>query len=82
MNSFLSRFKNPTTHIDQSIMKTSAAVVSWNRQHIAPILCEMEYCCHQGIASNGNRDDESLFNETSRGNFKELIILMSENSKI
>ena len=83
MNSFLSCFKNLTTRIDQSITQTSAAVVSRNRQYIASILRAIEYCGRQGIALRGHRDDESLFDEASsnRGNFKELIMLMSEFDK-
>ena len=83
MYSFLSCFKNPTTGIDQSITQTSAAVVSRNRQYIASILCAIEYCGRQGIALRGHRDDGPLFHKASsnRGNFKELIMLMSEFDK-
>ena len=83
MNSILLCFKNPTTRIDQSIMQTSAAVVSQNRQYIASILCAIENCDYQGIALRGHHDCGPLFNESSgnRGSFKELIMLMSEFDK-
>ena len=83
MNIFLSCFKNQTTRIAQSITQTSAAVVSRNRQYIASILHAIEYCGRQGIALRGHRDDGPLFDEASsnRGNFKELIMLMSEFDK-
>ena len=74
MSSFLLCCKNPTAHIDQSIMQTSAAVVSRNRQYIALILCAIEYCGRQGIVLRGYRDDGPLFDEASsnRGDFKKL----------
>ena len=50
MNSFLSCFKNLTTCIAQSVIQTSVAVVSRNRQHIASMLHTIEYCGCQGIA--------------------------------
>ena len=83
MNSFLSCFKNPTTSIDQSITETSAAIVSRNRQYIASILHAIEYCGRQGITLRGHRDDGPLLHEASsnRGNFKELIMLMSKFDK-
>ena len=83
MNSFLSCFKNPTTRIEQSITQTSAAVVSRDRQYIASMFHVIEYCDHQGIALRVHRDDGHLFDEFSsnRGNFKELIMLMSEFDK-
>ena len=65
MNSFLSCFKNPTTHIDQSITQTSAAVVSQNRQYTASILRAIEYCGRQGIALIGHCEDGPLFDEAS-----------------
>ena len=63
------------------ITQTSAAVVSRNRQYIASILHAIEYCSRQGITLRGHR--EPLFDETysNRGNFKELIMLMSEFDK-
>ena len=75
-------FKNPTTRIDQSIMQT-AAVVSQIRQYIASILRAIQCCGRQGIASRGHHDDGPLFGEASsnRGNFKELIMFMSEFGK-
>ena len=78
MNSLVSCFKNPTTHIDQSVTQTSAAVISRNRKYIASILLAVEYCGRQGIALRGHRDDGPLFDDASsnRGNFKELIMLM------
>ena len=65
------------------ITQTSAAVVSRNRQYIASILRAIEYCGRQGIALRGHRDDGPLFDEASsnRGNFKELIMFMSEFGK-
>ena len=82
MNSFLPCFKNSTTSIDQSITQT-AAVASRNRQHIVSILCVIEYCGCQAIALRGHRDDGPLFDEaaSNRGNFKELIMLMSKFDK-
>ena len=68
---FLSCLKNPTTHINKLITQISTAVISQNRQYIASILREIEYCGQQGIALRGHFDDGPLFDEASsnRGNF-------------
>ena len=82
MNSLLSCVKNPTTRIDQSITQT-AAVVSQNRQYIASILRAIEHCSCQRIALRGHlKMDPCLMKLLSnRGNFKELIMLMSQFDK-
>ena len=61
----------------------TAAVVSQIRQYIASILRAIQCCGRQGIASRGHHDDGPLFGEASsnRGNFKELIMFMSEFGK-
>ena len=61
----------------------TAAVVSQIRQYIASILRAIQCCGRQGIALRGHHDDGPLFDEASsnRGNFKELIMLMSEFDK-
>ena len=82
MNSFLSGIKNPTTHIDKSIIQTAIAA-SRNKQYIALILRAIEHYVSQGTALRGHRDDGPLFDEASsnRGNFKEFIMLMSKFDK-
>ena len=53
------------------ITQTSTAVISQNRQDVASILREIEYCGRQGIALRDHFDDGPLFDEASsnRGNF-------------
>ena len=64
MNSFLSGIKNPTTHIDKSIIQTAIAA-SRNKQYIALILRAIEHYVSQGTALRGHRDDGPLFDEAS-----------------
>ena len=85
MKVFITTMESLESRIDYTIVSDSEVSVKLKRTFSSCVIQALEYCCRQGIALTGLRDDGIMFEKeqsnTYKLNFNNLLILISEISK-